>query len=89
MIERQTPEFQDRNPVLGLGLGVLALGARLDRLLAVQAEQPHPVASDDPLALALLGALSLRRTVRRHLAGASTDPVEPPEATSEPVEFLR
>jgi len=80
VIDRQHPAYQARNPVAELALGALSLGRRLDVLLAPRAARPARNDPDDALALALLGLLSLRRTVWRHVAGSL--PVESAQAGS-------
>jgi len=63
-------------------LGMLSASARLDDLLLL-GRQDEPLADDDPVVLAALGALSLRRSLRRWLAlaaseGAHDEPAEAP-----------
>jgi len=86
VIDQQQPDFDGRNPVLWLGLGVLGAGRRLDALLDRPDGTGPRVAPDDPVLLAVLGLISLRRTVRRHLAAGSETPEHPPASAERPLD---
>jgi hypothetical protein len=84
----QAGRFDERNLFLMLALGLLSFGERLDVLLREHAPEPaapeRAALEHDPFAHLLLGAISLRATLRRELRAAALDPsdVEPLETTA-------
>ena len=89
VLVEQTAEFDERNLFLMLALGLLSLSERLDVLLREHA--PEQAAAErgggdepEPFAYLLLGAISVRATLRRELRAAALDPADDaarPDAT--------
>jgi hypothetical protein len=78
-VAEELPALEETNELLPLALGALSFAARLDELLCatmpVPGKPPGAVSSapPDPVLAALLGLLSLRRTLSRWLAAASAE----------------
>ena len=99
MLHARGENFDERNPLAQLVLGLLSLGSRLDGLLAA-----HPGAPDDapspsdghPWDDAVLGMIALRSRLLVHLeagcpvpAGDDGSGVEPVAVRGRPREVLR
>jgi hypothetical protein len=86
LLDDQRGEFDQRNLLLQLALGLLSAGDELERLIDLRAEgaaESPPPPGDDALTHLVLGLLSLRTTVGRQLEFAGR---EAPELPAPPVE---
>ena len=83
-------EFDERNLLLQMTLGLVSVGDRLAELLAEEAapdtgpQDTSSVPDEDPLADAVLGLLSFRSTLQRQLASAAVDLARQPATIASP-----
>ena len=96
-IRERILDVDEYNQLVPLALGALAASRRLEDLLTREDPevQTRPAEADDPWVLAVLGLLSLRRTVLGWLSHATTDATVPEPAPAAhgrgpaPGDFLR
>jgi hypothetical protein len=74
VLDQQQQTFVGGERLMAMTLGLAAIGERVASLLAIPARESVAANGDHPLALALLGVLSLRRTLWSALALQPSSP---------------
>jgi hypothetical protein len=89
---RTEPLAHETDGFVHVVLGLLAELRRIDAVLPPATDAPAPSADDDPATLAVLGLVSLRRTLERwvEIAGRDVaDPAPPRTPRTAPREIAR
>lgn len=78
VLHARSDNFDERNPLARLVLGLLSLSQRLDALLTAHAGDPDDATPDGhPWDDAVLGLLAARGRLLEHLAAGCPQPEEP------------
>ena len=83
VLDEQQQAFVGGDRLIAMTLGLAAAGERVAALLAIPARGRAAASDDHPLALALLGVLSLRRTLWSALALQPSLAPSPPPSVSD------
>lgn len=88
------PHFVERNLFLAALLGLHSTASRLEQWVVARAEagalsKLPPLPKDSPFLAALLGSVSLARSIRRHLDFFVTEASEPPQPVASKRPWLR